>query len=90
MRGNELREWRQRLGWTQSDLMEELEISSRQTLSSWENAEEIPRLVELAIIALDQVEACRKRGGFESQWTPAIIAHRRGEKRREIFEKGSE
>jgi hypothetical protein len=45
--------------------MIELEIGSRQTISTWEKADSIPRLVELAITALDQVEASRKRSGFE-------------------------
>jgi hypothetical protein len=56
--------------------MIELEIKSRQTLSTWEGAEEVPRVVELAIIALDQVAPARKRSGFERQFTPQSIASR--------------
>lgn len=76
MTGEELKRWRKHIGWTQADLMEELEVSSRQTLSSWENSKEVPRLVELAITALDRIEACRKRSGFEGQMTLEQIASR--------------
>jgi transcriptional regulator with XRE-family HTH domain len=69
MTGAELRSWREKLGWNQTDLMHELEVRARQTISAWEASEEVPRMVELAIIALDQIEPCRKRGGFESQLT---------------------
>lgn len=74
MTGTELRIWREGLGWNQTDLMHELEVRSRQTISAWEASDAIPRIVELAIIALDQVEACRKRSGFESQLTPECIS----------------
>lgn len=76
MTGAELRAWRSSIGWTQADLMIELEIKSRQTMSTWERAEKIPHVVELAIIALDQIEAARKRSGFEQQFTPESIANR--------------
>jgi transcriptional regulator with XRE-family HTH domain len=74
--GAELKAWRSSIGWTQADLMIELEVGSRQTISTWESAEKIPRLVALAITALDQVEASRKRSGFERQFTPESIANR--------------
>lgn len=74
MQGAELRRWRKNIGWTQTELMEELEVSSRQTISTWENAEQIPRIVELAVTALDQVEPARNRGGFEKQFTAESIA----------------
>ena len=77
MSGDELRTWRQRRGWNQTDLMKELEVASRQTISTWELSARVPRIVELAIVALDQVEACRKISGFEKQWTPEIIGKRR-------------
>jgi transcriptional regulator with XRE-family HTH domain len=76
MTGADLKSWREHLGWTQSDLMVELEVGSRQTISTWESGEHIPRLVELAIIALDQVEACRKRSGFNKKFTQETIANR--------------
>jgi transcriptional regulator with XRE-family HTH domain len=74
--GAELKAWRSSIGWTQVDLMIELDIKSRQTMSAWEHAERIPRVVELAIIALDQIEAARRRSGFERQFTPESIANR--------------
>jgi hypothetical protein len=55
--------------------MTELEVGSRQTINSWESEEQIPRLIELAIIALDQVEAARKRSGFPKQFIGEDIAN---------------
>ena len=69
MHGSDLKAWRKKNGWTQSDLMIELEISSRQTVTTWENSEKIPHMTKLAIIALDQIEACRKRSGLNSQFS---------------------
>lgn len=77
--GADLKTWRERVRWTQAELMTELEIRSRQTIATWESAEKIPRLVELAILALDQIEASRKRSGFEKQFTPESIAALRTE-----------
>jgi transcriptional regulator with XRE-family HTH domain len=65
MTGCELRAWREKIGWTQTDLMLELGIKSRQTMSTWERAEKIPRVVELAIKALEHIEPSRKRSGYE-------------------------
>jgi DNA-binding XRE family transcriptional regulator len=76
MTGAELREWRRNIGWTQADLMKELDVASRQTIITWEGATEVPRMVELAITALDQVEPCRRRSGFEKQFTLESIANR--------------
>jgi transcriptional regulator with XRE-family HTH domain len=76
MTGADLKAWRDQIGWTQGDLMTELEVKSRQTVSTWESAVKIPRVVELAIVALDQIEACRKRSGFEKQLTEEGIANR--------------
>ena len=50
MSGADLKAWRRAIGWTQSDLMEELGITSRQTIAGWERAARLPRLVELAVI----------------------------------------
>jgi transcriptional regulator with XRE-family HTH domain len=77
MTGADLKAWRAKIGWTQNDLMTELEMGSRQTVCTWEKSEKIPRLVELAIYALDQIEASRKRSGFEKQFTPEAIAAQR-------------
>ena len=61
MDGTQLRNWRIAHGYRQSELMIELGIKSRQTLSAWENdAGEIPRLVELAIQAVEHVPECRR------------------------------
>jgi transcriptional regulator with XRE-family HTH domain len=61
--GPELVEWRRRNGFSQADLMAELDIASRQTISSWERAPEVPRMVELAVIALEVHPDCRRRAG---------------------------
>jgi len=75
MTGNELRAWRKGRGWTQADLMKELEITARQTVVRWEQSERIPRMVELSIIALDQVESCNRRG-YAKQFSSAKLANR--------------
>lgn len=75
MTGNELRAWRKGRGWTQADLMKELEIAARQTVVRWEQSERIPRMVELSIIALDQVEGCNRRG-YAKQFSSAELANR--------------
>jgi transcriptional regulator with XRE-family HTH domain len=75
MTGNDLRVWRTAIGWTQNDLMEELGVTSRQTVGAWEKSARLPRLVELAIIALDQVESCRDRAGVRKQFSPSSIAN---------------
>ena len=69
MRGIDLKRWREGRGWKQIDLMTELDVKSRQTIVTWENSQEIPRLVELAIIALDQVADCNRQSGYERQFT---------------------
>lgn len=79
MNGEDLQRWRKQNGWTQADLMQELEVTSRQTIRNWEKSEQIPRLVELAITAIDQIEACRRRSGYEKQFTAEQIANRRHE-----------
>jgi transcriptional regulator with XRE-family HTH domain len=82
MTGAELKRWRENNGWKQADLMIELEVASRQTISTWESTQEVPRMVELAIVALDQVEACRNRSGYEKQFTPEGIANLRASRLR--------
>jgi transcriptional regulator with XRE-family HTH domain len=63
MTGGELLAWRRRNDFTQRDLMAELAIGSRQTVSSWENASEVPRIVELAVKALELDPGLRQRAG---------------------------
>jgi DNA-binding XRE family transcriptional regulator len=54
MRGIELPEWRKRNGFTQDTLRIALGVKSRQTIITWEKATEpLPRLVELALLALE-------------------------------------
>lgn len=60
MRGADLREWRRRHGYNQEHLMKELGIQSRQTISTWENSsKKLPRMLELALIALENVPESR-------------------------------
>lgn len=64
MNGAELREWRKRNGYSQDELMKELGIRSRQTISSWENSnDELSRMLELALNALEYVPESRRRFG---------------------------
>jgi transcriptional regulator with XRE-family HTH domain len=69
MTGGELLAWRRRNDFTQLDLMAELNIGSRQTISSWENASEVPRIVELAVIALELDLRLRQRAGKKASAT---------------------
>lgn len=59
MKGREWAEWRSRLGYSQQKLMKELGINSRQTISTWENSEEVPRLAVLALHAIEHYPECR-------------------------------
>ena len=64
MNGSELRELRKSMGFTQDDLMQELGVKSRQTLVSWEKSEtDLPRLVTLAMSALEKLPDCRRMHG---------------------------
>ena len=87
MKGSELKAWRTVNSMTQVALMAELGITSRQTLHNWESSEFIPRVVELAITALDQIEACRLVSVYKSQFSETSIAKRRHElwKKNDIF-----
>jgi DNA-binding XRE family transcriptional regulator len=63
MIGAELRAWRKRLGMTQEMLRVELGVS-RQTIVVWEALDKpIPRLTELALIALENNPDCRTTTG---------------------------
>jgi DNA-binding XRE family transcriptional regulator len=54
MRGIELPDWRKRNGFTQDTLRIALGVKSRQTIITWEKATEpLPRLVELALLTLE-------------------------------------
>lgn len=54
MLGTELPEWRKRNGFTQDTLRIALGVKSRQTIITWEKSTEpLPRLIELALLALE-------------------------------------
>ena len=54
MLGTELPDWRKRNGFTQDTLRIALGVKSRQTIITWEKSTEpLPRLVELALLALE-------------------------------------
>jgi DNA-binding XRE family transcriptional regulator len=60
MLGSELREWRRRNRFTQDMLRMALDLGSRQTVISWEKSDErIPRIIELALMALEHLPQCR-------------------------------
>lgn len=48
MTGDELKNWRMRLGMTQGDLAKRLDISA-QTISNYERGANVPRVVSMAI-----------------------------------------
>jgi transcriptional regulator with XRE-family HTH domain len=75
MTGEELKAWRKGRKWTQADLMNELQVTARQTIIRWEQSDALPRMVELSIIALDQVEGCNRRT-YEKQFSSAELANR--------------
>ena len=60
-----MKQWRGRHGYTQDQLLKELQVKSRQTISNWERAERVDRLVELALIALERHPECRNIHGIE-------------------------
>ena len=64
MNGPELRQQRKRLGYSQQIFIDELGVKSRQTLITWEKSDaELPRLVELAVLALERLPECRRQLG---------------------------
>jgi DNA-binding XRE family transcriptional regulator len=61
MLGTELPEWRKRNSFTQDTLRIALGIRSRQTIITWEKSTApLPRLVELALFALENYPDQRK------------------------------
>jgi DNA-binding XRE family transcriptional regulator len=65
MLGTDLPEWRKRNGdLTQNALRMALGVKSRQTIISWEKSEEqLPRMVELALLALERLPEAMNVGG---------------------------
>lgn len=79
MTGAEMRAWRKRNDYaSQSMLQRELKLGSRATVSAWEASEEVPRIVELALHALERDPALRSEGGKR-----ASLQERRAMRRRE-------
>jgi len=64
MTGKDLAEWRRRNGYSQQQLMQELEVKSRQTISTWERPDrQLERAVELALILLERDLSLRRIAG---------------------------
>ena len=60
MRGIDLKDWRKRNRYSQEMLKSELGLGSRQTIISWEKSfEELPRLTQLALRALEEIPEAR-------------------------------
>ncbi|NNU67603.1 helix-turn-helix transcriptional regulator [Rhizobium sp. WYCCWR 11152] len=56
MKGGDLKRWREERGQTQKELAEELDVS-RHSILKWEGATTVPRIVELAILGLQNGSA---------------------------------
>lgn len=74
MKGYELKAWREDQGKSQMQLADDLEVS-RHSVIKWERSEKIPRLLELAISALQKDLPPVVVGGRGS--TPEEIMHGR-------------
>jgi DNA-binding XRE family transcriptional regulator len=60
MRGTDLPAWRKRQGYTQETLMIALGVKSRQTIITWEKSTKpLPKMVLLALLALEQIPEAR-------------------------------
>jgi transcriptional regulator with XRE-family HTH domain len=59
MNGDDLKQWRERNNYTQERLKIELGVKSRQTVISWEQTDKLPRVLELALIALENYPEVR-------------------------------
>jgi DNA-binding XRE family transcriptional regulator len=69
MTGAELKAWRKRNRMTQDALRIELDVS-RQTIVTWESSEKpLPRVTELALIAIEKVPGCRIVDGYRQTAT---------------------
>lgn len=64
MLGIELPDWRRRNRFTQDALRMALGVKSRQTIISWEKSPvQLPRLVELALMAIEHIPEARAVDG---------------------------
>jgi transcriptional regulator with XRE-family HTH domain len=60
MLGTDLPAWRKRQGFTQETLMIALGVKSRQTIITWEKStEELPKMVQLALLAIEHIPEAR-------------------------------
>jgi DNA-binding XRE family transcriptional regulator len=74
MLGTELPEWRKRNRFTQDGLRLALGVGSRQTIITWEKStERLPRLVQLALLALERFPEERNADGY--RFTNARTVH---------------
>jgi hypothetical protein len=65
MLGTELPGWRKRNRFTQNTLRMALGLGSRQTIITWEKSnEKLPRMVELALLALEHLPDQRGSDGY--------------------------
>jgi len=65
MLGTDLPEWRKRNRFTQDALRMALGLGSRQTIITWEKStDKLPRMVELALLALEHLPDQRKVDGY--------------------------
>jgi transcriptional regulator with XRE-family HTH domain len=68
MDGNDLVKWRERNGYSQEELMREVGIKSRQTMSAMENNKTlVPRMLVLALIALEGIPESRAHFGKKAK-----------------------
>lgn len=74
MKGKELKMWREGQGKSQKELADDLGVS-RHSVIKWEQESEIPRLVELAVSALDKDAPVRLVAGRAS--SPEEVSHTR-------------
>ncbi|MGP0089731.1 MAG: helix-turn-helix transcriptional regulator [Xanthobacteraceae bacterium] len=80
MLGADLKAWRERMDYTQEGLKEELGVRSRQTIISWEKSNDpLPRMIELALHALEVHPELRKVSGERAAaWTRRRLEQRSG------------
>jgi DNA-binding XRE family transcriptional regulator len=65
MLGTDLPEWRKRNRFTQDTLRLALGLGSRQTIITWEKSnDKLPRMVELALLALERLPDLRNVDGY--------------------------
>jgi transcriptional regulator with XRE-family HTH domain len=76
MTGPELKAWRVSRGWSQERLMAEFGMSSRQTIASYERASTVPRLVELAVLAIDHISGAVDLIGKPNRKSRQKVSHK--------------